>query len=154
MKLSNVLVAAAMMVGSVGALGCSTNAVSTTVDEVAQAASEPGEASSFLVGFRERFSFGPRYHHARPAYTRSAYSVRYGYSPVFVRFAPPSARYESFGRAPSGRHFWVNGYQRWTGNGYSWIGGHWDIKQNGRTWVQPHYDIMNGRHVFIGGHWG
>ena len=152
MKLSNVLVAAVMMVGSAGAMGCSTSAVSSAADEVAQAAAEPGAASSFFVGFRERFGFGGYHRYARPIYARPAY--RFGNSPFIVRFAPPAARYEYIGRAPSQRHFWVNGYHRWTGNGYSWIGGHWDIKQNGRTYVQPHYDVIQGRHVFIGGHWG
>ena len=152
MKLSNVLVAAAMMVGSVGAIGCSESTVSAAVDEVADAA-QPSEAASYL-GVRERFAIGERYHSVRPTYTRSAYSLRYGYTPVFVGFAPPAARVEVIGHAPSAHHFWVNGYHRWTGNGYTWVAGHWDVKQYGRTWVQPHYDIMNGRHVFIAGHWG
>ena len=152
MKLSNLLVAAAMVVGSASAMGCST--VQHAVDEATPSTADAPEASSFFVGFRERFGFGrARYASARPFVAVRSYGYRASYSPVYVRFAPPAARYEYIGRAPSSRHFWVNGYQKWNGREYLWVGGHWDTRRDGMTYVQPHYDVVDGRHRFIPGHW-
>jgi len=147
MKLSNVLVAAAMMVGSASAMGCSTS-LASAVGEATPA--DASEASSFFVGFRERIGFRTHYASPRPFIGFRSYDRPY--APVYVRFAPPAARYEYIGRSPSARHFWVNGYQHWNGSSYQWIGGHWDMRRNGRTYVQSHYDVINGRTRFIPGH--
>ncbi len=72
---------------------------------------------------------------------------------AWARHAPPVAVYERPGNPPSARHFWVNGYHRWTGDRYVWVGGHWDLRRDGATYVQPHYDVVDGEYRFVPGHW-
>ena len=152
MKLSNVMMAAVMVVGSAVAVGCNAPSVTSAADDVAQAA-QPSESSSFYGRFHERFG-GVRYGY-RGGFVHENIRVGYGLrAPVVgIRFAPPAARYEYIGRAPSARHFWVNGHQSWNGREYVWVGGHWDVRRNGYTYVQPHYDVVNGSYRFMPGHW-
>ena len=156
MSFSKMVLAAVMVMGSVAAVGCNAPAAATrAADDLAQAA-QPSDSSSFFVRARESFGFRETARFGyRPAYVHENVRVGYGlgYSPVFVRVAPPAARYEVIGRAPSARHFWVNGYQSWNGREYVWVGGHWDVRRNGQTYVQPHYDVINGQYRFMPGHW-
>ena len=136
MNLKGLLVAVAM-IGSASAMGCApaSSASSESADIFADSseASAP-ETSNWFVGYH----WG-----TRPAVARTAVA-RYSY----VRVAPPVARYHVVGHAPSARHFWVNGYYRWTGAKYAYVGGRWEAHR-------PGYAYVPGRWTHVGGyyHW-
>jgi hypothetical protein len=125
------LVAVAMVVGALGAMGCKSNVMTT--DDVApedNAASAPvndsaSEATSSLWGNR-----------------------RY-YSP----YAPPAARVEVRTRAPSERHFWTPGYHRWDGRRHVWYDGRWTERRGGYEYIGPRWVNSYGRWEYIPGHW-
>ncbi|MFT3769484.1 MAG: YXWGXW repeat-containing protein [Minicystis sp.] len=113
MKLNGkILVTVAMMVGSMAAAtGCNApaGADSNAVAPEETAASAPVEESNTTAGFEQN---SVRYH----------WGVRY-YAP----HAPPAARHETYGRAPSARHFWAPGYYRWNGRQHVWVAGRWEL---------------------------
>ena len=45
---------------------------------------------------------------------------------VYVRIAPPAVVRETRSGAPSPRHVWIAGYQRWDGHAYVWVPGRWE----------------------------
>jgi hypothetical protein len=142
MKLNGkMMVAVVMVLGALGAAGCNRandagdaavapeeNPATAPVDS-ASTSTTPGVAQDFF-GFRG--SFGPRY-----------------YAP----HAPPAARYEVFGRAPSARHFWAPGYYRWNGREFGWVGGRWELRRDGFEFIAPHWVNRFGRYEYIPGHW-
>ena len=73
---------------------------------------------------------------------------------IFVRVAPPPVVVEHHGHAPSRRHVWVPGYQRWDGRRYVWERGHWEVppRRNAR-WIAPRWERRHGRYFFFEGHW-
>ena len=156
MKLSTALITAAMMISTLGAVGCSAPSALADADQAAEAVASANVPTSEAASYFGRFAFGPRascapFVRTRVAFARERFGL--GVTPVFVGYAPPAPRYEVIGRAPSAQHLWVNGYQRWTGRDYVWVGGHWDVRRAGFTYVQPHYDQFGGRARFIPGHW-
>jgi hypothetical protein len=126
------LVAVAMMVGALGAMGCKSNVLAT--DDVApedNPASAPvndsaSEATSSLWG-----------------------RTRYYYSP----YAPPAARVEVRGRSPGERYFWSPGYHRWDGRRYVWNDGRYYERRNGYEYVGPRWANNYGRWEYVPGHW-
>ena len=136
MKLNGkTLVAAAMMIGAMAATtGCNpmADADTSAVAPEETAASAPVESESDTQSsFRYR-NHGPRY-----------------YAP----HAPPAARRETYGRAPSGRHFWAPGYYRWTGRQHTWIAGRWEVRRDNHQYVAPRWERSYGRWEYIPGHW-
>ncbi len=55
----------------------------------------------------------------------------------YAPFAPPAARFEFRGVAPSARHFWAPGYYRWNGREHVWVGGSWVLGRPGFAFVGP-----------------
>jgi hypothetical protein len=145
MKLNgSVLVAVAMMVGSFGMMGCQQNATSSdpiapeesvqnapVEDDTAAATSTENDTTNAL-----RFGV--------------CNTVRVHY---YAPHAPPAARYEVRGVAPSARHFWAPGYYRWTGRQFVWYGGRWEVRRAGYEYINPHWGIAHGRYEYIPGHW-
>ena len=136
MNIKGMLVAVVMASSAAAMTGCS-QAQTAMADQVAeQGASAAGNwffwrAEPVVV--------------ARPV-------VRTYYTPSVIRVAPPAARVEVIGRAPSANHFWVNGYYRFANNRYEWLGGHWDVRRVGFTYVQGHWDNIGGVYHFVPGH--
>ena len=145
MKLNGkVMVAVAMILGSLAAIGCNapanltdgavapeeTPATAPVVkDSAAQPAQTPGVEQDALRFFGH---FGPRY-----------------YAP----YAPPAVRYENPGRAPSARHFWAPGYWRWNGREHVWFGGRWEVRRDGVEYVGPRWEHRLGRFEYLPGRW-
>ena len=149
MKLNgSVLVAVAMMFGSIGAIGCKSGenaqpenvATESPAAEPAktETASEGATKTDESVNVQAKASIGVG--NERPTHR-------------YVPMAPPAPRYERIGRAPSTRHFWVNGHYKWANGRYIWIGGHWDTRRGNRVFVQPHYDRVDGKWRYVPGHW-
>jgi hypothetical protein len=126
MNIKSTLVAM-VMVGAAAALaGCSEAPTATsdsTIDEGAAPQAETSNWYFWRAGFHT------------PVVART-----YGYA----RFAPPAARVEVAGRAPSANHFWIAGYHRWTGSRYEWVGGKWDVRR-------PGFNYVPGRWINVGG---
>jgi hypothetical protein len=145
----SVLVAVAMMLGAFGAVGCNN-----AKDDGAQQESAP-VAQPAPVAAQPRAEAPASNDEAKtiPASTTAGTerdSLRFR---VDVPFAPPAVRFESPGRPPSARHFWVNGYHRYVNGRYIWVGGHWDVRREGHIFVQPHYDRIGRGIRYIPGHW-
>jgi len=122
-----------MMVGSLATAGCSTASAADTglvaPEETAATAPVDGASSTAGVEKDERF-----FHYYAP-------------------FAPPRARFEVRGFAPSARHFWAPGYYRWNGREHVWIGGRWELGREGLLFVAPHWVNRFGRYEYIPGRW-
>ena len=131
-----------MAVGAIGATGCSNPAGDDAVAPEESAATAPvEESSSATPGFEQnarRFGGYGNY-----------YGRRYYYAP----HAPPAARYEYQGRAPSHRHFWTNGYYRWDGRQHVWHGGRWEQRRDNYTYVSPVWSRHQSRWAYVPGHW-
>jgi hypothetical protein len=146
--MSNVLVVVAMMLGATAAIGCNnasdqgssalapveTPAAAPVVDEGAK----DDTASAASPGFEQnsvRFAInvgGPRY-----------------YAP----HAPPAARFEHRGVAPSARHFWAPGYYRWSGREHVWVGGRWELHRPHHVYIAPRWIAAGPRYQYVPGHW-
>jgi hypothetical protein len=150
MKLNGIL-AVAMMVGSMAALGCSKN-TSTEASENEATSDTPVAEESGNVLVRRWYGYRG-YRSASYGYGYRGYGVRYYNNYSYVPYGPPARRYEYVGRAPSSRHFWSNGSWVYTNNRYSWSRGRWDTYRPGYLYVQPHYETVGGRYRYIPGHW-
>jgi len=71
----------------------------------------------------------------------------------FAPIAPPAARFEVRGVAPSARHFWAPGYYRYNGRQHVWVAGRWELGREGFAYVGPHWVRRFGRFEYIPGHW-
>lgn len=127
MKLDGkLLVATVMVVGALGAMGCSKPDAVAPEDDPTTAPTDDG-----TPGFAQdsiRFSF---------------------YAPS----EPPPPRSESPGRAPSERHFWVGGYWRWDGRQHVWVGGRWIPRRERHEYVGPRWERHQARWRYVPGHW-
>ncbi len=142
MKL-NGLLAVALMVGSMAAVGCKSrqaddSAVApeenpdTAPVVTATAAAQPAEKSGSHAG-TEVDSLGIR-----------------GYiSPM----APPALKVEVMGAAPSPHHFWAPGYWRWNGHEHSWYGGRWLARREGYNYYGPRWENRYNRWHYYPGYW-
>src|SRR5580698_9623758 len=70
-----------------------------------------------------------------------------------VMVAPPAARVEVIGTAPSPGYFWVNGYWSWVGSRHEWVGGHWEAPRPGRHWVDHQWVRQGDGWRMKPGHW-
>jgi hypothetical protein len=137
MKLNGkMMMAMVMVVGSLAATGCSTASADDTgaVAPEETAATAPVESATGAGASNgvEKDAFGFRY-----------------YAP----FAPPAARFEVRGMAPSARHFWAPGYYRYNGREHVWMGGRWELRREGFEFAAPHWVRRFGRHEYIPGRW-
>ncbi len=65
---------------------------------------------------------------------------------VVAAFAPPPLRVEYVTYRPVGDFFWAPGYWRWAGASYAWMPGSWQARRDGWGWVRPYW-------VSYGGSW-
>ena len=132
MKLNGkMMVVVAMMVGSLGAAGCSKATEGT--DQVAP---------------EESMATAPVVDESKPGVEQDARRFHY-YGP----YAPPAARWEERGRAPSERHAWAPGYYRWSGREYNWNPGRWYERRERSEYIAPHWENRFGRWEYIPGYW-
>jgi hypothetical protein len=145
MKLNGkILMAVAMMVGSLGAMGCNP------LNDQGNAAVAPEETPATAPVEKD----GVGQANKSPGVEQNAYWYRgYAGPRYYAPHAPPAVRYEYQGRAPSSRHFWAPGYYRWNGREHVWIGGRWDVRRDGYEYVSPHWENRYGRWEYIPGHW-
>jgi hypothetical protein len=99
------MMAVVMVVGSLAATGCSTASAADTgpvapEETAATAPVDNDSAASTTSGVEKDARF---FHYYAP-------------------HAPPAARFEIAGRAPSARHFWAPGYYRYNGREHVWVG--------------------------------
>jgi hypothetical protein len=140
------MLAGLVLAGSAAAMmGCNQPLASTSdQSDVAQASSD--EATSPVANWLSVRTGWGRSVVARPgvgAYWHGGYA----------RFAPPAARYEVVGRAPSYRHFWAPGYYRWSGARYNWVGGSWMVRRPGFRYMPGHYSVIGGYYHYVPSHW-
>jgi hypothetical protein len=130
------MMAVMMMVGSLAAAGCSTASASDSgpvapEETAATAPVENGSATSATNGVEKDARF---FHYYAP-------------------YAPPAARFELRGVAPSARHFWAPGYYRWNGREHTWIGGRWELRRDGFDFIAPRWVNRFGRIEYLPGRW-
>jgi hypothetical protein len=136
MKLNGkILVTAAMMFGSVAAIGCNAPA---------------GDSSA--IAPEETAASAPVEEQSNAGVEQNAVRFRYGVH-YYAPHAPPAARREYYGRPPSERHFWAPGYYRWDGRQHVWVAGRWEVRRHGYEYVAPHWERRWGRWEYIPGHW-
>ena len=137
MKLNGKMVmAVVMMVGSLAATGCNTASASDAgpvapEETAATAPVDNGSATSTTPGVEK----DERFFH------------------FYAPFAPPAARVEFRGVAPSERHFWAPGYYRYNGREHVWVGGRWDLRRDGFDFRAPHWVNRAGRFEYLPGRW-
>ena len=146
MKLNgSILVAVAMMIGSIGALGCKSSDASSQPDEASKVEQPAADTATTETPAAKDESVN--------VLAKASVSVgERDERPRFVPMAPPPPRFEHRGRAPSARHFWVNGYHKYVNGRYIWVGGHWDTQRGDMIYLQPHYDRVDGHYRYIPGH--
>ena len=134
------MMALVMMVGSLAATGCST----ASAQDAGPVAPEETAATAPV---------------ATDTATATAANTPHGIEKderhfhYYAPFAPPAARFESRGRAPSERHFWAPGYYRYNGREHVWIGGRWEMRREGLEFVAPHWVRRFGRWEYLPGRW-
>lgn len=136
MKLNGkLMMAVVMVVGSLAATGCSKADAQETIavapEETATTAPIDDAASTSATGVE-----------------KDSRSFHY-YAP----HAPPAARFEARGMAPSARHFWAPGYYRWNGREHVWVAGRWELRREGFEFVGPHWVRRLHRFEYIPGVW-
>ena len=134
MKLDGkMMVAVAMMLGSLATAGCSTAQADDTglVAPQETAATAPVENAAQSAGVAKDARF---FHYYAP-------------------HAPPAARIEIRGVAPSARHFWAPGYYRYNGREHVWVAGRWELRRDGFDFVGPHWVRRGVRFEYLPGRW-
>ena len=134
MKLNGkMMVAMVMVVGSLATAGCNTASAqdSGPVAPEETAVTAPVEGATTNPGVEKDARF---FHYYAP-------------------FAPPAARFEVRGVAPSARHFWAPGYYRWNGREHVWVGGRWELRRDGLEFVGPRWERVGGRFEYLPGRW-
>jgi hypothetical protein len=159
--ISKALVVAVMVLGATAATGCNradkdgeavapveTPATAPVVEESAAKDDAATKAADDKPGFEQNaVRFGARFGTPRP------YGPHYGQR-YYAPHAPPMARVEYRGVAPSARHFWAPGYWRWSGREYAWVGGRWEYNRPGYVYVQPTWHRHHAaRYEYVPGHW-
>ena len=132
------MVAVAMVVGSLAATGCST-AMAQDTGVVA-----PEETPATVPVENTR---------AGAAHATSGVEKDFVRGRFFAPVAPPAARFEFRGVAPSARHFWAPGYYRYNGREHVWVAGRWELRRDGFEFVGPHWVRRFGRFEYIPGRW-
>ena len=137
MKLNGkLMVAVVMVVGSLAATGCST----ASAEDAGAVAPEETAATAPVENDRAM--------NATNAVEKDARFFHF-YAP----HAPPAARFEIRGVAPSARHFWAPGYYRYNGREHVWVGGRWELRRDGFEFIGPHWVRRFGRFEYLPGRW-
>jgi hypothetical protein len=124
--MGRMVVAVAMMIGSLSAAGCARPAnASPAQQDQAPAQAQPTAATT---------------QGATPA------AATPGNVADVAPYAPPPVRYENPGTAPSADFVFVPGFWHWEGRAYHWVVGHWAARRDADDCVRPHY-------VLVDGHW-
>ena len=137
MKLNGkMMMAVVVMVGSLAAMGCSTASAADSgavapEESVAGAPVDNGGATGATAGTEK----DERFFH------------------FYAPFAPPAARVELRGIAPSPRHFWAPGYYRFDGREHVWVGGRWELRRDGYEYAGPRWVNRLGRFEYLPGRW-
>jgi WXXGXW repeat (2 copies) len=143
MKLNGKMMAVAMMVGALGAMGCNKSDSQSSTDAVAPE-ENPAAATAPVVP-DDQSKAG-----AEAATNWFESNVRVHY---WAPRAPPALRVETYGAAPSSRHFWAPGYWHWSGRDYNWHAGGWQLGRENHVWVGGRWANRNGRYEWMPGHW-
>ena len=111
-RIGRALVAVAMMVGALGAVGCKKSNDPATQQDSAPVAQPTAEAPKVDA----------------PAAAQGEATTVIKASATARLPAPPVLRVENPGRAPSTRHIWRRGYWRWDAptTVYVWAPGYWE----------------------------
>ena len=74
---------------------------------------------------------------------------------IYVRIAPPRVTVvETRGVAPSRRHVWIGGFNRWDGRAYVWVPGRWALApRRHAVWIPGHWRHTRHGWYWIGGRW-
>ncbi len=75
------------------------------------------------------------------------------YAGPVVAVAPPVARVEVIGVAPSPGYVWMGGYWNWVGRRHVWVEGRWAPGRPGYHWVPHTWVHVNGGWRMNEGHW-
>lgn len=146
MKLNaSILMAVAMMVGSVGAIGCkSQDKITDTGNNVAA-----GESTTAATpeDNPEAAPVGETEGTAPAGVEKDWWGGRY-----YAYHAPPAARYEPVGAYRAG-HFWRPGYYGWSGRDYRWYGGAYYPERVGYRYVNPSWYATGPRWGYRPGYW-
>ncbi len=141
MKLNgSMLFVVAMMVGSLGALGCKSNDASTDPaggSDTSAAAVAPEETPDTVSTATA----------AAPGVEKDERAFHF-YAP----HAPPALRIEERGALRPG-HFWAPGYYRWNGHEHVWANGGWYAERPGYSWVAPRWAAEGPRWRYYRGYW-
>jgi hypothetical protein len=126
------MMALVMLVGSIAATGCSTASA----------------ADAGPVAPEETAATAPVENTAANGVEKDFFGIRF-----FAPVAPPTARFEVVGVAPSARHFWAPGYYRYNGREHVWVAGRWELRRDGFEFVSPHWVRRFGRFEYVPGRW-
>jgi len=145
MKLNaSVLVAVAMMVGSLGATGCKSQ------DKITDTGNNVAAADTSVATPEDN----PE---AAPVSTEPAGSTGVEKDAVAFRYwaghAPPAVRIEERGVAPGAGYFYRPGYYGWSGRDYNWYGGRWYPQRVGYEYASPSWHAVGGRWGYRPGRW-
>jgi hypothetical protein len=141
MKLNgSMLVVVAMMVGSMGAVGCKS----------ADKSADPGSGteSAAAVTPEETPDTAQTDNVTAGGVEKDERIVHY-YAP----HGPPALRTEVRGVGPAG-HFWNPGYYGWNGRDHVWHGGGWYAERPGYAYYGPRWAPAGNRWEYFRGHWG
>ena len=75
---------------------------------------------------------------------------------VYATFGPPAPPvYHARPLAPGPGYCWIEGHQRWTGQGYVWMPGYWArIPRGHRVWVTGYWHEHHPGHwAYVQGYW-
>ena len=180
MKLNrSVLVAVAMMVGSLSAMGCKKGATPEDTSKEQAAAPVAVQPEAEAPAVKEDVTTvlavrapappalrvevqgpapSPRHRWTRGfwRYDRTQYVWVPGYwqdETAYAPYGPPAVRYENPGYAPSAEYFYVPGYWRWSGREYTWYGGRWESRRSGYEYSRARWEQVNGRWVYRNQRW-
>ena len=144
----NAIVLVAGMVGSLALGGCkSSHDTAKPVDS--QASAPVTVEASNAVAPEENVAAAPVEEATKaPGIEKDERRFHY-YAP----HAPPAMRHETWGRAPSDRHFWAPGYYRWSGREHVWYDGRWELRRPGYEYVSPRWVNVYGRWEYMPGYW-
>ena len=141
MKLNAMLVVGVL--GSLALMGCKSN------HETPGPADKQAAESSTAVAPEESVATAP-VEEANKAAGVEKDERRFHY---YAPHAPPAMRHETWGRAPSDRHFWAPGYYRWSGREHVWYDGRWELRRPGYEYVSPRWVNAYGRWEYMPGYW-
>ena len=83
----------------------------------------------------------------------SAINADCAHRTVYVKTAPPAAKYEIKPAAPFHHAVWISGHWSWRNKKYVWIPGHWIKPRSDYVWIPGHWVKKRRGWVWVEGHW-